>query len=136
MTRKRNDQHSTEFGLWIREQKELDSHIGYRNYNLDIIWWFKKSWSSTEPENWMLIEEKRNMAKIEGDQRQTFFWLHKKILKLNDNTYRGFYVLQFENTNPDDGRIFIHKREINCTTTIKEVTKEELISFFKFELNI
>jgi hypothetical protein len=123
MTRQRIDNHSTEFGIWIRKQADIDSYKGYRNYNLDIIWWRKKGWSQT-PEYWMLIEEKRYMSPVKGDQLLTFRWLHEKLILLNDPTYKGFYILQFENTNPDDGKIFLDE---------KEITKEQLIKFLKFE---
>jgi hypothetical protein len=38
MTRKRYDNHSTEFGLWLREQEELKSSLGFVATNLDFIW--------------------------------------------------------------------------------------------------
>jgi hypothetical protein len=123
MTRQRIDNHSTEFGLWIRQQADIDSYKGYRNYNLDIIWWRKQGWNKT-PEYWMLIEEKRYMSPVKGDQLLTFQWLHDKIKLLNDPTYKGFYILQFENTSPDDGKIFLNE---------KEITKEQLLKFLKFE---
>lgn len=124
MTRKRLDTHSTEFGLWIREQKELDSYRGFRNYNLDMIWWLKNGFNK-EPERWMLIEEKRYMAECKGDQSLTFKWLHEKLCELNDATYCGFHVLQFEKTNPDDGKIYLNG---------KEITKTELIDFLSFTI--
>jgi hypothetical protein len=123
MTRKRNDNHSTEFGIWIREQKEVDSCKGYRNYNLDIIWW-KKNGFEKEPEYWMLIEEKRYMSECRVDQKNTYNWLHNKIKKLNDKTYKGMHLLQFENTNPEDGKIFWDR---------KEISKKQLIDILQFK---
>jgi len=122
LTRQRNDNHSTEFGLWIREQSEIDSYLGYRNYNIDIVWWIKNGFDKF-PKLWMLIEEKRYKSQCKGDQKLTYLWLHKKLMKLKDNTYKGIHLLQFENTNPEDGKIFLNR---------KEITKEQLINFLKF----
>jgi protoporphyrinogen oxidase len=123
MTKKRKDEHSTEFGLWIREQDSVDSYKGYRNYNLDVIWWKKKGFEK-QPEMWMLIEEKRHMAECSKDQALTYTWLHNKIKLLNDETYKGIHLLQFEKTNPEDGKIYWDR---------KEVTKEQLIEILQFK---
>ena len=116
MTRKRFDNHSTEFGLWLREQKELDASLGYVTTNLDYIW---ENYKTGE---WMLIEEKRYMGECSFSQKQQFNKLYKRLNK--DNKFRGFHLLQFENTNPDDGKIFLGKKEIN---------KQELIDFLSFK---
>jgi len=123
LTRKRDDEHSTEFGLWLREQPEIDSYLGYRGYNLDYIWWKKKGFDKI-PTSWRLIEEKRFMANLKPDQRLTYRWLHKKIMKLKDVTYKGIHLLQFENTNPEDGKIFLNR---------KLITKKELLDFLLFK---
>lgn len=124
MTKQRNDTHSTEFGLWIRNQEEISSYDGYRGYNLDFIWWKKKGFNK-EPEFWMLIEEKRFMSDCRSDQYLTYKWLHLKICQLKDPTYKGMHLLQFENTSPEDGKIVLDH---------KEITKEQLIKFLKFEV--
>ena len=121
MTIERNDNASTEFGLWIRKQKDVDSYKGFRAYNIDFVWWFKKGYDK-EPTAWMLLEEKRYNSKLRPDQHLTYEWLHKKISKLKDKTYKGFHLIQFEKTNPEDGKIFLNKKEIN---------KVELIEFLK-----
>lgn len=123
MTRKRQDNHSTEFGLWVREQDELSSYSGYRNYNLDAIWWLKNGFDR-EPAAWMLIEEKRYMSDCKGDQKLTYKWLHKKLMQLNDPTYKGIHLLQFEKTSPEDGKIYLNRKEIN---------KQDLIEFLSFK---
>ncbi|MFA6972989.1 MAG: hypothetical protein WC208_16525 [Gallionella sp.] len=123
MTRPRFDEHSTEFAKWIRSQKDIDSYLGYRGYNLDFIWWLKKGFEK-EPEFWMLIEEKRYMSSCRSDQALTYDWLHEKITRLNDPTYKGFHLLQFENTSPEDGKIFLNK---------KEITMPQLLAFLRFE---
>lgn len=114
MTRKRNDSHSTEFGLWLREQPEIDSSLGYVATNIDYVWHNYKTGE------WMLIEEKRYMAEPSYAQRQVFRVVNKAI---RDSKYKGFYLIQFENTTPDDGRIFLDR---------KEISKEQLISFLQF----
>lgn len=114
MTRKRNDNHSTEFGLWIREQEDIDSKLGFVASNLDYIW------TNYKTGQWLLIEEKRYMSPLTYSQKEQFKTLDK-ICKL-DKSYKGFYVLMFENTSPEDGKIFLNN---------KELTKDELIDFLK-----
>ena len=65
MTRKRNDKHSTEFGLWLREQECIDSSKGFIATNLDYVW------SNYKTGEWLLIEEKRynkDMTRAQVDQ--------------------------------------------------------------------
>lgn len=98
MTRKRNDNHSTEFGLWLREQRNIDSKFGYIATNIDYIW------RNYKTGQWMIIEEKRYNTDVTFAQRKTFETINRSI---NDVNYKGFYILIFEKTSPDDGRIFI-----------------------------
>ena len=115
MTKKRIDSHSTEFGLWLREQPEIDSALGYIATNIDFMWRNYKS------KLWMLIEEKRYMSQIKRWQAQMF-----KIIDFvcsADKNYRGFHVLTFENSNPDDGKIYLDGNEI---------TRKELLDFLRF----
>ena len=115
MTRKRNDKHSTEFGLWLREQLEIDSKYGYVATNIDYMW---RNYKTGE---WMLIEEKRYNSSITKPQRRMFALLNKACK--GDSLYKGFHLIQFENTSPDDGEIKIDN---------KVVTKEELLNFLRF----
>lgn len=115
MTKSRNDNHSTEFGLWLREQPEIDSQLGFLATNLDYVW------TNYNTGEWMLIEEKRYMSKCKPWQRSLFNTVHKSIKK--DSLYKGFHLLQFEKTNPEDGKIFI-----NCN----EVSKDQLGLFLQF----
>jgi len=117
MTRKRNDSHSTKFGLWLREQPEIDSSLGYVATNIDCVW---QNYKTGE---WMLIEEKRYMAEPSYAQRQVFRVVNKAI---RDSKYKGFHLIQFENTTPDDGRTSLDR---------KEISKEQLISFLQFRFN-
>ena len=116
MTTKRNDSHSTEFGLWLREQKDIDSKLGYVATNLDYIWCNYKN------KLWMLIEEKRYGSSPKLYQKELFRTLHKCCL--HDSNYRGIHLLVFEKTNPEDGKIFWDKVQI---------TKEQLINKLRFK---
>lgn len=132
MTIKRRDKFSTEFELWTREQKELDSIKEFIVCsNVDYLW---RSYLRYE---WMFIEEKRHQ--FDGSewkdpfdfpggrsQKETFNFLKEKICLLKDKKYYGFHLLQFENTTPDDGmtRLYPHKLIL---------TRDELVKFLKFE---
>jgi len=116
VTRPRLNGNSTEFGLWLRNQKEIDSHLGYVATNIDFVW------RNYKTNLWMFIEEKRHGAHIKQWQVQIFNMLDKYAR--NDPNYRGFHYVIFENTGPDDGYIRLDG-EI--------VTKEELLSFLQFE---
>ena len=115
MTKQRNDNHSTEFGLWLREQKDIDSKLGFVATNLDYIW---ENYKTGE---WMLIEEKRYMADISYSQRKQYETLFNNINKTNK--FKGIHLLQFEKTNPEDGRIYLNR---------KLITKQQLINFLSF----
>jgi len=70
----------------------------------------------------MLVEEKRYNSKPNFAQHNLFKIIHK--VACNDSNYRGMHLLVFENTSPDDGKIFLDK---------KEITRDELIKFLRFE---
>jgi hypothetical protein len=116
MTQKRRDNHSTEFGLWLREQEEIDSSLGYVTTNIDYVW---KNYKTGE---WMIIEEKRFNGQVKFYQKKIFENLHKAAQ--NDPLYRGLYIVTFENTSPDDGEIKINDNV---------VTGRELIQFLQFK---
>jgi hypothetical protein len=118
MTRKRYDNHSTEFGLWLREQEELKSSLGFVTTNLDFIW------SNYKTNKWMLIEEKRYGSVMTQSQLDLYMLLDKKCK--DDPNYYGFHCVIFEKTNPDDGRIKLDG---------KYVDKEQFIKFLKFEFD-
>ena len=116
MTQKRRDKHSTEFGLWLREQKELDSKNGYVATNIDYIW------RNYKTEQWMIIEEKRYNQKPKFYQQKIFEilnWCSK-----HHKSYEGFHVIVFENTSPDDGKIYLDGELID---------KQNLIEFLQFK---
>jgi hypothetical protein len=97
-TRKRNDNHGTEFGTWIRNRERVSSKLGYIATDLDYVW------ENYKTKQIMLIEEKRYMSKLTFAQTQTFRKLDD-IMKLSPH-YCGFHLLQFEHKDPTDGRIF------------------------------
>ncbi len=115
MTQKRRDDHSTEFGLWLREQSEIDSNLGFIATNIDYVW------QNYKTDKWMIIEEKRY-------GRQPKFY-QKKILDLlrwcgeYHPKFYGVHILIFENTNPDDGKIFWDG---------KQITRTELLNILSF----
>lgn len=111
MTRKRNDSHSTEFGLWLREQNEIDSSKGFVTTNIDYLWFNYKN------KKWMLIEEKRFNSEPTFSQNQMF-----KIIKKaceSDSNFLGFHVLKFSYTNPDDGEIYWDNKKISKLELLK-----------------
>jgi len=110
-TKRRYDEHSTEFGLWLRQQGEIDSSLGFITTNLDFIWCNYKSGK------WMLIEEKRHSGHIQFYQNKLFSHIDK--LCQVDKLYCGFHLLVFENTNPDDGKMWLDGSEINRTDLLK-----------------
>lgn len=124
MTRKRDDDHSTEFGLWLRDQEEIDSNLGFVTSNIDY------AWRNYETGAWMLLEEKRYRSETKEWQRRVFSVLDKSII---DEKYRGFYLLTFEKTNPNDGWMSLGKLEGIIFPDIRKITVDELIRFLKME---
>jgi len=116
MTQQRRDSHSTEFGLWLREQTEIDSCFGYVATNLDFVW------ANYKTEDYLLLEEKRYMQPIKPYQDKLFRRIHKN--ESIDKKYHGFYLLQFEKTSPADGKIYLNKNQISTS---------DLIDFLKFQ---
>ena len=115
MTRQRNDSHSTEFGLWLRQQPEIDSKIGFTVTNIDYLWLNYKSGL------WMLVEEKRYGCKVRFPQDKMFSLIDKACK--SDKNYMGFHIIIFEKTSPDDGKIWLDAEEID---------KQQLIKFLHF----
>lgn len=118
MTAKRKDGHSTEFGLWLREQQEIDSKKGFVATNIDYIWHNYKTG------DWMIIEEKRYNSSVKRWQKSMFDIVDWCARISGHRKYKGFHIIRFEKTNPDDGRIYIDG---------KERTRQELIKFLMFE---
>lgn len=114
----------TEFSEWLRHQPRISSNKGFRATNLDYIW------TDIRSKKWMLLEEKRNMAELSWSQSGQFHTLDNAVSK--DENYIGFFLIQFENTSPEDGRIFITKKFDRENKETIEVSKEELLDFLCF----
>lgn len=107
MTRQRQDDHSTEFGLWLRRLKPPLSSANYDAENLDYIWFnYRQGWFIT-------IEEKRFDAKATKAQLDTHGIVSQMLMMSSGREvetmrgvrpifYRGHYCIAFENTNPED----------------------------------
>ena len=115
MTQKRRDSHSTEFGLWLREQPEIDSKLGYIATNIDYVW---KNYKTND---WMIIEEKRYGCQPKFYQEKIFDVLNW-CCKHHPN-FHGVHILVFEKTSPDDGKIYWDGKEISRNKLI------EILSF-------
>lgn len=110
MTRKRIDNHGTEFGSWVREPERLNSKLGYTATDVDYMW------RNYRTGLWMLIEEKRNMATMNLAQCRSHHFLDCVCKK--DKSYCGFHLLQFENQSPEDGKIYWNTHEISADELI------------------
>lgn len=122
MTKQRivNDGKETDFSAWLRRQPELDSiKEGFNTTDIDYLW---ENYKTGE---WMILEEKTRGGIIPWSQGQ--FLQKLDALGIHDPLYKGVYLVRFENTDPDNGRVMVNKRL---------VTKQEFIAFLRFELEI
>lgn len=115
MTLQRRNNEGTQFSEWLRNQPNLDSTLGFIATDIDYVW------ENYKTGKWYFIEEKRHQKDVTQTQRNTFNRLNK--LAKNDKNYCGYYLIQFENTSPDDGKIWLNR---------KLITKEDLIQFLLF----
>ena len=133
MTRQKQNQQvkSTPFSDWLRspdQDKLIGSHLGYWASDMDFIWY------DSNLAQIMLIEEKCRRAVRTEAQRELQSILDQALkfscprLKFRGRhvflVYRGYYVVQFENTTPDNGRIWINGGL---------VSREGLIALLRFE---
>jgi hypothetical protein len=112
MTKPRKYSGGTEFGMWLRNQKAIDSSKGYLATDIDWLWLNTRTGQS------MILEEKRFMNEPAQWQRGVLSWLHKLLKK--DEGFCGAHLLQFEHSGPQDGAIYIDK---------EKVTELELLRF-------
>jgi len=125
--RPRNDDHSTEFGLWLREQATLPSS-SYQATNIDYVWqlggrnYRDKDGADCGP--WMYLEEKRFGCWLRTSQRMQFLRLHRLAIGHGDPGYSGFHVLVFGATSPKDGW--------SCLDGLI-VTPLELVEFLQYQ---
>jgi hypothetical protein len=106
----------TEFSRWLRSNKEIDSSFGYTATNIDYIW------NNYKTKKFMLIEEKRYRSEMSYSQKSLIDRVH--VLCTASSDYQGFHFIQFEKTNPEDGKIFLDKEEVSI---------EQLLNFLKFK---
>jgi hypothetical protein len=131
MTRPRNDDYSTPFGLWVRKYGPDSVREGLSIQNLDyVVHNYKQNWMTC-------IEEKRFRAYPKFAQVDT----HSIVDQLLQNgastgapvltqrgervhiTYNGFHRLRFEHTTPDDGWMEWDGRRI---------TREQLLHILRY----
>ena len=116
MTQQRRDKNSTEYGIWLRQQFEIDSSLGFVTTNIDYLWFNYKT------KKYLFKEEKRH-GKFPKKYQIDLFRLLDDMAR-NDESYCGFHCIVFENTSPDDGRIFMDG---------KVITIPDLKEFLRFE---
>lgn len=112
---------SLAFSKWIKRELP-DSNTGFYVYNLDFILWHK------DARKLIIIEEKTRF----GELTKGFWMLITNVLApalriyaaQNDIDFRGFMFIQFENTCPSDGKIYLND---------KEVSEEELKKILSME---
>jgi len=98
----------TPFGLWTRgslpgqitDVSCLSSQAGYVRTDIDTLW------HNFRTGEWLLIEEKIHGGRPSYCQYELLDMLNSSIVH---PLYRGAYLVRFENTNPDDGKIIIAK---------------------------
>jgi hypothetical protein len=86
----------------------------------------------------MLIEEKRFGGSLSTTQRSVFSLLHTLLSSTDSPAYKGFYIVRFSQTSPDDGDIYVEKYqapESDGSFGIKStaMTRDEFVSFLRFE---
>jgi hypothetical protein len=113
---------SLTFSKWCRN-KLPNSTTGFSITDLDFILF---NWKS---KRFMIVETKCRMANVSFNQREIFSSIHKWIKSgiQSDSTewdYRGFNLVQFENTSFDDGKCFLNKIEISERKLIEFLSME------------
>ena len=126
----------TTFSYWLRDNPELDSRIGgFDSQNLDYIWFaYRDGW-------FILIEEKMFSGK-QSDQQNDIHGVIRQLLQAANGTkvnsyrgrraieYRGYYLVQFEKTNPNDSQwIKINSEKYTKGELTFLLTYGKLISF-------
>ena len=126
MTKQSTYTEATQFSAWLRKQSAIDSRLGYIATDIDYIW------ENYNTNLFILLEEKRKMHKMTWSQEQQFKKMDYRLR--HSKYYQGFYLIQFENTNPDDGKIFWNNKEISKTELIQNLKFKDInieTSYFK-----
>lgn len=128
MTCKRRDGGGTQFSNWLREQPEIDSYNNkFFATDIDYVWVNRKK------QKYMMLEEKRNGKMPSKCQARVFQNIDSKCKK--DKRYCGFYCIVFENTSPENGKIYLYGDMKNFDNKKETLTRDELLKFLKFEYN-
>ncbi len=119
-TRKVQYTSKSPFSTWIRTPTELDSKkYGFRNYDVDHVWMKKERNSAGF---WMRIEEKTRNGRMSPGQKDMFRHIHETTNDIVN--YKGFHLLVFSNTTPDNGYTYLDGETI---------TRKDLIEFLEFK---
>lgn len=122
MTQQRivKDGKDSDFSAWLRLQPEIDSKKeGYITTDIDYLW---RNYKTGE---WMILEEKTHGATVPRWQGEFLQLIDK--LGAYDKFYQGVYLVRFENTSPDNGRVIVNKNLLS---------RDEFIKFLRFEIKI
>ena len=92
---------ATPYSDWLRKQREIDSSKGYVASNIDYVW------ANYETGRWIYMEEKR-YGGIPTPSQVALFHRLDNIARA-DADYGGFWVITFERTTPDDGRVWVYR---------------------------
>lgn len=108
---------ATPFSDWLREQSEIDSSLGYVTTNVDFLW------SNYKTGRWIFLEEKRYGGHPSRSQTDQFRVLDNAVKDAPG--YGGLWILTFEATTPEDGRIWLYR----LGDVGGEIDKDTLIDF-------
>lgn len=139
MTAIRRDGNDTEFGRWMRKHPRLHSVRDRISVtNVDYVQYLYED--AAGDAHMMLLEEKCYRANLTITQSDTISIIHQAMWQtycvnrhqpqrgyFDDQPrlhYHGWHVLQFEQTSPDDGIIWIDACQVSSNT---------LGSFLRFE---
>lgn len=105
MTRGAEYTSKSPFSLWLRDQKGIESKTTQTNITDDDykIYNYRKNLM-------MIIEEKMYRGKMMWHEKQAHEFLH--CMLDGHLYYRGYHILQFENTSPLDGGIWLNYKLI------------------------
>lgn len=102
---------SLDFSKWVRSSLP-DSSTGFSASDLDFILW---NWKT---KRFMFLEIKTRRSFCRKGQQTMFSLLNLWMNECMDNNlmqewhYLGFHLIQFENTNFEDGKCYFNFREI------------------------
>lgn len=109
------------FSRWIRDFLPSSS-TGFCVYNQDWVFW---NWKTKKL---MLCEEKMYMSTIATGFGRLINEVIEPALKefcpKKGIDFKGYFLIQFENTGPDDGKIFFDSLEITKAELIKVLSLE------------